>query len=90
EVVVGTVLGSCIFNLTAVMGVTALVTDVPVSPGFLQVDLWLMLAALTLLSVFIFCRMPIARWAGVVYLTIYGGYTWALLQGVFTYDMRVN
>jgi cation:H+ antiporter len=90
EVVVGTVLGSCIFNLTAVMGVTALVTDIPVSANFIHVDLWLMLGTLALLTVFIFGRIPIGRLAGMLYLVIYGAYTWALLHGYSVIDMVTN
>jgi cation:H+ antiporter len=87
DVVVGTVLGSCIFNLAGVIGITALVTDVPVGSEFLQFDLWVMIGALLLLTIFIFTRMRIGRRAGVLYLAMYGAYMWALLHGYSAVDM---
>ena len=90
DVVVGTVLGSCIFNLAAVMGVTTLVIDVPVSSNFLQFDMWLMLGVLVLLAGFIFCRIAIGRVAGVLYLTLYGAYTWTLIHGYPAIYMTTN
>jgi len=81
DVVVGTVLGSCIFNLAGVMGATALIAEVPVGPGFIRFDLWVMTAALLLLAPFIFTHTSIRRWAGGVYLAAYGAYTLALFLG---------
>lgn len=90
DVVVGTVLGSCIFNLAGVMGVTALVTNIPVSAGFIHFDLWVMLAALALLVPFIFTRTSIGRWPGALYLTIYGAYTLALFFGYSAVNMAMD
>lgn len=90
DVVVGTVLGSCIFNLLGVMGVTALITNVPVSSGFIHFDLWVMLAALALLVPFIFTRTAIGRWSGVLYLTAYGAYILALSLGYSTVQMAID
>jgi cation:H+ antiporter len=81
DVIVGTVLGSCIFNLAGVMGATALITDIPVSAGFIRFDLWIMAAALALLAPFIFTHTAVRRWAGGVYLIAYGAYILALFLG---------
>jgi cation:H+ antiporter len=54
DVALGNVIGSNIFNLLAIMGVTALVGPVPVVWPFLAYDLWAMLGASLLLIPFVF------------------------------------
>jgi cation:H+ antiporter len=78
DVIVGTALGSCIFNLAGVMGATALITDVTVSSGFIRFDLWIMVGALALLTPFIFAHTAVRRWSGGIYLLAYGAYILAL------------
>ena len=45
DVAIGNVIGSNIFNLLAIIGITSLVGQIPVHPNFLRFDLWVMLAA---------------------------------------------
>lgn len=56
EVALGNVIGSNMFNLAAIMGVTALVGPVPVVSPFLAYDLWAMLGASLLLAPFVYSR----------------------------------
>ena len=42
---IGNILGSNLFNILAIMGLTAMVAPVPVPDVFLRLDLWVMLAA---------------------------------------------
>ena len=56
EVALGNVIGSNMFNLTAIIGVTALVGPIPVVSPFLAYDLWAMLGASLLLIPFVFTR----------------------------------
>lgn len=73
EVAVGTVIGSNIFNILAIMGIAAAVSPqaVLVPLGFLSLDLPVMLGAALVISVFVWLRAPIGRVAGSVLL---GGY----------------
>ncbi len=81
DVAVGTVLGSCLFNILAIMGVTASIIAVPVAGRFIQFDLWIMFAAALVLAPFIFSRASIRWYAGVALLIAYGLYVAALFNG---------
>ncbi|MGF1546641.1 MAG: calcium/sodium antiporter [Thiotrichales bacterium] len=81
DIAVGNVVGSNIFNILAVLGVTGLVanTGLPVSASVLNFDLWVMLAvAVACLPVF-FTGREIARWEGAVFLAYYVAYTTLLV-----------
>ena len=71
DVAVGNVVGSNIFNILAVFGVAALVGPLPTPAGFLELDLWIMLGSSLLLLPFIALRLPVARLAGLAFLTAY-------------------
>jgi len=71
---IGNVLGSNLFNLLAVMGVTTMVAPVPVPETFLTVDLWIMLAASVLLLPFVMKGAQISRMPGVGFLAAYLAY----------------
>lgn len=73
-VAIGNVIGSNMFNILAVMGVTALVTPLPIPPEMLAVDLWVMLAAAIIILVAVLGRRPIGRIAGLTFLIAYGFY----------------
>lgn len=79
--VVGTVVGSNIFNVLAIMGAAAAVSAEPVSVGgrVLVLDLPVMLAASGALIGFIWLRRPIRRKAGVSLVLAYVVYMVALL-----------
>ena len=51
-VAVGNIIGSTLFNLLGILGVTALVTPLPVPQEIVQFDLWVMLGAVLALAVF--------------------------------------
>ena len=64
EVAIGNVIGSNLFNLLAIMGVTALVGPVPVASNFFAFDFWVMLAASAILAPFVFARLRMGRLLG--------------------------
>ena len=64
EVAIGNVIGSNLFNLLAIMGVTALVGPVPVAANFFAFDFWVMLAASAMLAPFVFARLRMGRLLG--------------------------
>lgn len=75
---IGNVLGSNLFNLLAVMGVTAMVAPVPVPEVFLRIDLWVMLAASMLLLPFVLKGRQISRIPGTAFLAAYIAYMYFL------------
>jgi len=77
DLAVGNVVGSNIFNIMGVLGLTALVAPhgVAVAPSLLNLDLPLMLAtAVACLPIF-FTGYEIARWEGGVFIAYYAAYT---------------
>lgn len=74
DVAVGNVIGSNIFNLLGIVGVSSIVGDIPVPKSFLQIDLWVMLGASLLLVPFVRLRSQIGKLAGFVMVALYAGY----------------
>ncbi|UWQ05230.1 calcium/sodium antiporter [Aliiroseovarius crassostreae] len=67
EVALGNVIGSNMFNLLAIIGVASFVGPIPVEPGILQFDIWVMLAVSALLAPFVFWKWHMGRiWGGVL------------------------
>lgn len=81
-VAIGNVIGSNLFNLLAILGITALIGRIPVPLAFLRVDLWVMLAASAMLLVFVLPRRPVGRLAGAGMLLCYALYlVWLVHDG---------
>ena len=78
SVAIGNVIGSNIFNLLAIIGITALLTDIPVDPAFLRLDVWVMLVSSVLLWVFVLAKATIGRVWGGLFLLGYGCYLYAI------------
>lgn len=78
DIAVGNVVGSNIFNILAVLGLTAIVapgTGIAIAPGAIQIDMPFMIAvAVACLPIFITGNV-IARWEGVLFLAYYAAYT---------------
>ena len=79
DVALGNVIGSNMFNLLAIMGVTSFFGPLPIAAEFLNFHLWVMLAASALIGVFIFTRLSITRIWGVAFLGLYVIYLAKLL-----------
>ena len=82
DVAIGNVLGSNLFNILGILGITAMVSHIPVPPQMLDFDLWVMLGAALVLFPFALARIPVGRVAGVVFLLAYAGYVIAQFHGV--------
>lgn len=78
DVAIGNVVGSNLFNILAILGITALLTDIPVDPQFLRFDVWVMFAASVLLWIFVLVKGTIGRVWGGVFLAGYFGYMVAI------------
>lgn len=74
DVAVGNVVGSNLFNILAVSGAAALFADLPTPEGFMEKDLWVMLAASVALAPFVFFKVDIGKPTGVMFLAAYVGY----------------
>lgn len=79
DVAIGNVLGSNIFNLAAIMGITALIAPVPVDREFLTFDLWVMLGASVAIAPVVLRGWPLNRVAGAVLTAGYLTYVASLL-----------
>lgn len=77
EIAIGNIIGSNIFNVLGILGVTALITPIPVASRFLMFDLPVMFAASLLFSGLLLARPVIGRGVGVFMLAGYLVYIWA-------------
>ncbi|MXU66781.1 calcium/sodium antiporter [Oceanomicrobium pacificus] len=80
DVVMGNVIGSNMFNLLGILGITAFFGPLPVEGSFLTLDLWVMLGASLLLIPFVFLGWRINRLWGLAFCAAYGLYVARLLQ----------
>tara|TARA_R110002072_G_scaffold277711_1_gene439449 strand:- start:1689 stop:2609 length:921 start_codon:yes stop_codon:yes gene_type:complete len=76
EIAIGNIIGSNIFNILGILGVTAMVTPIPVASRFLSFDLPLLIAASLVLTGLLLTRPTIGRGVGAVMLASYLGYVW--------------
>ena len=74
DVCIGNVLGSNIFNLFGILGVTALVTPVPFADKIIQFDLWVLLGVTVLLVPIILTGRRVTRSEAFLLLVLYGAY----------------
>ncbi len=70
----GNVIGSNVFNVLGILGVTALVSPLSVAPGIAAVDIWVMAAATAALVWFAISGWRITRAEGAALLLGYGAY----------------
>jgi cation:H+ antiporter len=77
EIAIGNIVGSNIFNLLGILGVTALITPIPVASRFLSFDLPVLIAVSLVLCVLLVTRPVIGRGVGVAMLVGYVAYIWA-------------
>ncbi|MGB5538796.1 MAG: calcium/sodium antiporter [Gammaproteobacteria bacterium] len=74
DVAVGNILGSNIFNLLGILGISALLQPLPVHARILQFDQWVMLGAALLLMLFLYTGRRLSRMEGGLLLIGYGVY----------------
>ncbi|MEE8544329.1 MAG: calcium/sodium antiporter [Alphaproteobacteria bacterium] len=82
EVALGNVLGSNMFNLLGIMGVTALAAPIPVPSEILSFDIWIMLGVALLLGSFTLRCAPIGRVVGLLFVIAYSAYLVAQFNGL--------
>lgn len=74
EVALGNVVGSNIFNILGILGITAMVVPVPVESSMASFDIPFMLAVSVALIALILATGRISRGAGVAMVAVYTGY----------------
>ena len=71
EVALGNVIGSNIFNLLGIIGVTTLFDEIYMSSSFFALDIWVMLASALVLIPFVFLKWRMSRPIGALFLGAY-------------------
>jgi cation:H+ antiporter len=78
EIAVGNIVGSNIFNIFGILGLTALVAPIPAEARFAAVDMGWVAASAIGLTVVAFVLGGLPRIAGLALLVAYGGYLWLM------------
>lgn len=79
-IAIGNVIGSNVFNILFVVGLTGLVCPMTVS-GITWIDLAVMIGSMLLLWIFAYTKLTIARWEGAVLTVLFVAYlSWLIVQ----------
>jgi cation:H+ antiporter len=73
DIFIGNIIGSNIFNILAILGITSLIKSIDINPMILKFDIFWMLGISFLLFLFILPLRKgiVTRWKGLVFLSIY-------------------
>lgn len=72
-IAIGNVLGSNVFNILMILGITGLITPMSIH-GITQVDLTMLVVSMILLWLFSFTKYKIERWEGAILSILFIGY----------------
>lgn len=75
DVALGNVVGSCIYNLCGILGLTAIIHPIEVPAEIARIDIWVMLGVTMLLIVQLRSGWRLSRIEGALLLALYGGYS---------------
>ena len=80
DIAIGNIIGSNIFNIFFILGITAVINPLPF-PVIMNMDLGILLLASILLFLTMFTgkKRILDRWEAIVFLTLYAGYTGYLI-----------
>ncbi len=83
DVIIGNILGSNIFNVLSILGVTSMIAPIPIAEHIAHKDVWIMLGASVFLSVYLFGGFKIGRGSGLAMLGAYIIYmVWLYVNGM--------
>lgn len=74
DVALGNIVGSNIYNVFGILGITAAVSPIPVPPEIARLDIWVLVAVTALLLLFLRSGWTLKRWEGGVFLALYAAY----------------
>ena len=82
QVALGGVIGSNIFNLLAVLGISGLTGPIDVSASIVSFDIWILLLTAIALVFLVLRRKPIGRKTGIFFLSGYAVYLLVIINSV--------
>ncbi|MDA3890438.1 MAG: calcium/sodium antiporter [Salinivirgaceae bacterium] len=81
DISIGNIVGSNIFNVAGILGITSLVTPIPVNEKILSSDvIWMLAITILLFVLLIGKRKQLTRWKGAVLILSYSLYIYILLN----------
>ena len=88
DIAVGNVIGSCIFNILAVLGLSAVIvpSGIHVPPAVLRFDIPVMIATFVACLPIFWTGHVISRWEGVLFVGYYAAYTIYLILDATAHD----
>ncbi len=88
DIAIGNVVGSNIFNILCVLGVSGVVSPTPLLAGdqMAQIDIPVMLAVAALCAPLFFVGAAVTRFEGALFLTLYVAYVWFMITMALTLD----
>ena len=85
DIILGNILGSNVFNILMIIGLTAMVKPIPlghIEPQLVNIDIWVMLGVSTVLSALLLFYRKVNRAIGILFLLFYFGYI-AAMYGLY-------
>ena len=79
DVALGNVIGSSIYNILGILGITSLVHPINVPHEIVRQDIWVLLAATAVLIVSACLHWKLQRWKGAIFVALYAIYIGFLL-----------
>lgn len=80
DIAIGNVVGSNIFNILGVIGISSLITDLEVGPHMAKIDILVMLGIAFLVLPFAIRKQTLGRFGGFIFVSIWLSYTIYLIK----------
>lgn len=80
DISVGNLIGSNIFNILAVLGITSMVKDIPVNEAAITSDIYWVIAITVLVLLFSIHKFLIHRWKGILLVGFYLSYIYLVMN----------
>ena len=80
-IAIGNVLGSNVFNILAILGVTGMISPMQIQ-GIGLTDLAMLVGSMVLLWLFSFTKYTVSRWEGTILTVLYIGYIGFLIAAI--------
>jgi cation:H+ antiporter len=80
DISVGNLVGSNIFNIMCILGITSMVKEIPVNPFVLSNDMYWVAGITAAVFLFSYHKMHIHRWKGIILILSYIAYVFVVLQ----------
>jgi cation:H+ antiporter len=77
-VAIGNVVGSNLFNIAGIMGVTAAIVPIDVESRITEIDMWVMLATSLVVAILAFARLSAGKSLGVAMLFAFAAYLYSI------------